>query len=512
MGDEAKLYADTVLRRAMPAEQQAQVRLSIASMFVMSPDVRVENARKALALPELSESLRARLLATELHNLVVGGRTSEAIQTVLQTQSAARASGDREAIFAADLGTAGLDYQLFRFTDGLTRLDAATQDGTSEDVRERLARYYRGWLLAALDRFEEARAAAEEGVRAAERDQQHWASYIFETWNGSIHLQTGRLLDAASSLEGRLTMGDAATVGGLIDAANLSALTQLRIHCSDEWGGRDVVGMCERMLASTAPAVRGHAAWGLAAHAMAHGHAAEAHARLTTVAESGQPFRFPLFPHDVANDPELVRIGLAVGDRELVAQTLGAAEERQRLNPTVNSMAACVHHLRGLADRSVADLAAAVPLMRAAKRPLALASILEDLGRFLVEDGSTSEGVETLDEALEIAVAIGANRDAGRIRRRLRALGVRRRILPTAAAREGWEALTPTEHQVAVLVADGRTNREISEELCVSQHTVNTHVRHIFEKVDVRSRVELARLAERRAPIAQTAPQSWATS
>ena len=498
MGDKAKQYADTVLRQAMPAEQQAQVRMSIASMFALSPDVRVENARQALALPRLSEDLRARLMATELHNLVVGGRTAEAAGKVASVQNAARASGSREATFAADLAIAGLDYQHLHFTESLSRLDAALERGTGEDVRDRLAHYYRGWLLAALDRFEEARAVGEDGVQAARRNRQNWAVYIFESWNGLVQLQAGRLPAAVAALEGRLSVGEATTVGGLIDAANLSALARLRIHRADEWGARDVVRMCESMLASTAPGVRAQVAWGLAAHAMAHGQAGQAHAWLGRLEDSGGRSPFPLFPHDIANDPELVRIGLAVGDHDLVARALSTAEEREKLNPNVNSIAACVQHLRGLAHRSTADLAAAVPLMRAAKRPLALASILEDLGRFLIEDGATAEGVEPLDEALEIAVTIGANRDAVRIRGRLRKLGIRRRILPAVEPKHGWEALTPTEYEVALLVADGRTNREISHELTMSSHTVNTHLRHIFDKVDVRSRVELARLAERR--------------
>ncbi len=499
---EAKHYADTVLRQAMPAEQQAQVRLSIASMFVLSPDVRAENARQALALPRLPDDLRALLLATELHNLVVGGRPVEAREKLDCAETAARASGSREALFAWDLAAAGLDYQQLKFTEALARLDASFEHGTSEDVRARLAHYFRGWALAALDRFDEAITVAEHGIESARRDHQTWALYIFETWKGLVHLQAGHLPDAAATLEGRVSVSDAVTVGGLIDAANLTALARVRIHSADEWGSRDVVHMCERMLASTAPGVRAHATWGLAAHAMAHGHADQAHDLLRSLDDHGRLSPFLLFPHDIAIDPELVRIGLAVGDHELVAQTVATAEQRQRLNPAVHSIAACVHHVRGLADRSTADLAASVPLMRASRRTLVLASVLEDLGRFLVEDGSTSQGVAAFDEALKLAVAIGANRDAGRIRARLRELGIRRRILPTAEPLDGWDALTPTEYQVVLLVGDGCTNRQISEQLSISPHTVNSHLRHIFDKAGVRSRVELARLVERRRAVA----------
>jgi DNA-binding CsgD family transcriptional regulator len=48
---------------------------------------------------------------------------------------------------------------------------------------------------------------------------------------------------------------------------------------------------------------------------------------------------------------------------------------------------------------------------------------------------------------------------------------------------------------VARLVADGLTNREVAERLFVSHHTVSAHLRHVFAKLNVNSRVELTRIA-----------------
>ena len=58
----------------------------------------------------------------------------------------------------------------------------------------------------------------------------------------------------------------------------------------------------------------------------------------------------------------------------------------------------------------------------------------------------------------------------------------------------GWESLTGTEHSVIELVAQGLTNREAAERLFLSHHTVGYHLRSIFWKLGVHSRVELARL------------------
>jgi DNA-binding CsgD family transcriptional regulator len=59
----------------------------------------------------------------------------------------------------------------------------------------------------------------------------------------------------------------------------------------------------------------------------------------------------------------------------------------------------------------------------------------------------------------------------------------------------GWAALTTSELAVARLVAEGLTNREVAERLFVSPHTVNSHLRHVFSKLGITSRVELARVA-----------------
>jgi DNA-binding NarL/FixJ family response regulator len=57
--------------------------------------------------------------------------------------------------------------------------------------------------------------------------------------------------------------------------------------------------------------------------------------------------------------------------------------------------------------------------------------------------------------------------------------------------------LTPREAEVLALLADGRTNREIGEELFISQKTASVHVSRILGKLEVRSRVEAATTAHR---------------
>ena len=73
-----------------------------------------------------------------------------------------------------------------------------------------------------------------------------------------------------------------------------------------------------------------------------------------------------------------------------------------------------------------------------------------------------------------------------------RARGSRKR--PTT----GWDSLTPTELQVVELAAQGFTNPEIGRRLFIGAGTVKTHLSHVFAKLNVSSRTELAAAASRR--------------
>jgi DNA-binding CsgD family transcriptional regulator len=59
--------------------------------------------------------------------------------------------------------------------------------------------------------------------------------------------------------------------------------------------------------------------------------------------------------------------------------------------------------------------------------------------------------------------------------------------------RQRAEGLTAAERRVAALVAEGRTNREVAAALFLGERTVETHLSHVYAKLGVRSRVELAR-------------------
>jgi DNA-binding CsgD family transcriptional regulator len=147
-----------------------------------------------------------------------------------------------------------------------------------------------------------------------------------------------------------------------------------------------------------------------------------------------------------------------------------------------------------LLEPSSADLSEAVGLFEQTPWQLELAAALEDLGAALISTGRDA-AIEVLGRSLALFAEIGATWDARRVRSRLRSLGVRRRVVTAEPATHGWAALTPSELAVTRFVTDGLTNREVADRLFLSPHTVVSHLRHVFAKLGITSRVELARLA-----------------
>ena len=114
--------------------------------------------------------------------------------------------------------------------------------------------------------------------------------------------------------------------------------------------------------------------------------------------------------------------------------------------------------------------------------------VLVDLGAALRRANRRADAREPLRRALDLAERHGMRLLARRARDELHAAGAR----PRRAALTGPQALTAAEHRVARLAAEGHSNREIAEQLYVTQRTVETHLTHVFAKLDIHARAELA--------------------
>jgi ATP/maltotriose-dependent transcriptional regulator MalT len=165
------------------------------------------------------------------------------------------------------------------------------------------------------------------------------------------------------------------------------------------------------------------------------------------------------------------------------------------------------------ADRAVAAVALhSGETTRATERALASAEAAQEVGapieaalsrtvagRAFAQAGDSNRALAELQRAAATFDACGALRYRQSAERELGRLGHRphRRTRPGKTNGAGIDSLTERELQVARLVVDRKTNAEIAAELFLSQKTVETHLRNIFHKMDVTTRVALARAVER---------------
>jgi DNA-binding NarL/FixJ family response regulator len=119
-------------------------------------------------------------------------------------------------------------------------------------------------------------------------------------------------------------------------------------------------------------------------------------------------------------------------------------------------------------------------------------------GRAQVEAGEREQGVALLRAAEKLLGELGATRARDDARRELRRLGARAETRgPVATGDSGLASLSTREREVAELVRDRKTNKAIAAELVLSEKTIESHLRNIFFKLGVSSRVEVARAVER---------------
>ena len=154
--------------------------------------------------------------------------------------------------------------------------------------------------------------------------------------------------------------------------------------------------------------------------------------------------------------------------------------------------------LEGDAAGAADSLSRAVELHRNLAIPHERAQVELRAGVALAAAGQREEGLERLCDAYRCATKLGARPLAAEAAKEVAALGesVAQRLgNRAAAASEDGVALTRRELEVLRHVAVGRTNREIAQELFISQRTVDMHVRNLLGKLECRSRVEASHRA-----------------
>ncbi|WP_225801851.1 LuxR family transcriptional regulator [Streptomyces sp. NK15101] len=340
-----------------------------------------------------------------------------------------------------------------RFDAASTVLDSVREeaDGLGEPWPETLWHGHRAELLAAAGRLEEARAEAESALRSAERSVPE-------------HSVPARLV-----------------------------LARISTQCDDLATAGEQLRMAERLVSGEGAADRSRLDWALAQFHAAGGRPAmmvrtliDGEARIAP-----DPLLFSEAPTAAAT---LVRQARQAELDAEAEQAAALARDIAERNPGVRSLKGGAEHAEGVLCGNASALRRAAELHRLAGRPLAAGNALEDAARVEQNRGDKSRAVQLLESALDLYLDCRATRDTARVQKKLRLLGVHHvRRLAAERPKSGWESLTSAELRVVRAIVDGRTNREAASVLFLSPHTVDSHLRRVFSKLDINSRVELTR-------------------
>jgi DNA-binding CsgD family transcriptional regulator len=224
----------------------------------------------------------------------------------------------------------------------------------------------------------------------------------------------------------------------------------------------------------------------------------------TYVHDLEEHLRIMVFEAEAAADAKaavlLVRGALARADRAKAAQLADSTQRLAQSRPADGAVGTAALHVRGLVERDPVLLDQVADRYQISR---ARAGAIEDAGLAFAARGRHDDAVARLRQAYDLYERLRDRPGMDRVRAELRAAGVRlhhwRRVARPAY---GWDSLTDTERRVAELVSSGLSNRQVASQVFLSTHTVAFHLRHIFWKLGVTSRVELARLAAHRTAAA----------
>jgi DNA-binding CsgD family transcriptional regulator/tetratricopeptide (TPR) repeat protein len=495
--DQAARIAHEALAKPLPPAAEAKLRCALSSVLCargQASDAHAE-ARSVLAQPQLPADLRDRALTAQLQALAglrdeLGGPVADAILAV-------PGQHDSHAVAAALVTRAVMAWDKGQVGDGLELLRDAARHGSGISPDARLAQPLLALAAALIDLRQ--LGEAEKILQAADNQTLHGipAQAALSILRARIHLANGRLADAAA--QGQAALATAETLGahGYASTAH-SVLAVIALRRGDiataagHTASRPaplphLPGLYARIETTVAEAQISEARDGPAAAIV---HIRQVFADL--------PAHRGLLLGDPAMAAWVVRTALAAGDDELALSAARTAGALASDNPGFPAVTAAAAHSLGLAGQDLVCLAQA-----AAEHtdPWAQASTAEDIGVLHARQSDRDQAIRHLTQAMHGYQQVGATTDTARIRRRLRKLGVRRRHWSPSADRpvSGWQSLTDTERAASELVAQGLNNQQVANQMYISVHTVASHMRQIFRKLNIGSRVELARIVMQQA-------------
>jgi DNA-binding CsgD family transcriptional regulator len=489
----ATRIAQDTLVQPLPAVPESRLRCALSTIRSATGQAQqaAAEARAALSPAGLPAGLRDQALTAQLQ-AVVALRDRDAAGPIAARILAAPDDYHGPVVVAAQVARAMISWDEGRLGETLERLrDAARQgSGISPDARHFQPLLALATCLVELRRFDE----AETVIRAADNITLRGipAEAVPALLRARIHLARGRLGDATAAGEAALATADALGAHSYTSAAE-SVLAMIALRRGDLAAATEhMARRAARMPHFAAAFARTDCTVGAAQIAEARDGPAAVLSQVREIC-AVLPARRGMLLGNPTAPAWLVRTALEAGDHGLAGQAAQLTRVLASENPGCRPVVVAAAHSLGLLEQDAARLAHA-----AAQHddPWARASAAEDLGVLLARQGNAARAVHYMNEALDGYGQTEANADMARIRRRLRRLGVRRRHWASAAERPtaGWESLTETERTASELVAQGLNNRQVADRMYVSAHTIAFHLRQVFRKLSIGSRVELARI------------------
>jgi DNA-binding CsgD family transcriptional regulator len=472
---------------------EAQVRLALARFLGRySSAAAISECEKALRLADLPDRLRAELHLVLAVNHGLSGNPDAADAAMAPV--AQRLEQQPDPDLASTLARSRV-WSTFHRRQWGTAFDCyreVKRHGPADDMTAPLS-MWESAMWTAIGHPARSLALIEPELARATADQRIGPVLMWRSMRARALYDAGQLDEARWEAEEILDLEEMDIGGGMRDLLVVYSLVRGGLDA----GRPDVVRVHQeavrRMTTDPVGQIRRNGLWLEALIADRNDDVMSARAAVAeAVVMLGLPGPALAGLPDVHDEVVLTRMALRQGDDRLAAQAVEAAEQRASANPGYPTAEACANHARGLLDGDEHCLREALGQCDA-ERPLVRASALEDLGS-MVARVTTTEAVGLLDDALSLYAAAGAEPHAARVRGKLRSLGVRRTRSALPSSGRGLASLTPGERDVVRLVAEGGTNRQVAQQLFLSPHTVNTHLRNAFGQLGVRSRVELTRL------------------
>ena len=445
---------------------------------------------RALASPGITARHRARLLVLAARTHSNFGEVGTAGRVAASALEAASEAGDNWAMGWALHVLTLVTAVRGEVTEALSLFDRALAVTESDPVLTELRlllQINKAVTLGNLDRYEEALAAAGQARHLA--DEVGTAIRLAQAHGalGQLLFETGQWDDALAEVA--IVHEDLKEPAAACCELGIAAV--IGFH-------RGEIRTARRHLAAAVPYAKrtGHRPVGPLALARSldcehDGALPEALAALTDVFDGNTEELEEI--EDLLADA--VRLATEIGDLS-TAQAFAGHAAALAAESEIPHRQADALYCQGLLDRDARRLLAAAERYDDASRPLLRAKALEAAAGQFLETGDRDQARAAFTRALEVYTSLGAAADVARLQAAFRAHGIRRG--PRARhrqARSGWDSLTATEVKIAAFVEEGLSNPEIAARLLLSRRTVATHVSHILKKLDVHSRIDIAREA-----------------